>query len=149
MDKERKAQSRENETLSKKTTRQALDRERTAKRRKLDSHNNPTFDDIKKAFDLKVQCGPIYACICCHRLLYKHSVIHLNIQKYKKVSRSDCVELFSDEFSVASTAEKSWICHNCDIILKKGKIPGQATLNNLALKKYQKNCLVLIHWKLC
>ena len=115
---------------------QSLDKERTAKRRKLDSQESSTFDDIKRNFDTKIQCGPTYACACCHRLLYKHSVTQLNSKKYTKLPTSVHNELFSVlEISISSTGEKSWMCHTCDIILKKGKIPGQATINNLALKK--------------
>ena len=79
-------------------------------------------------------CGPTYVCTCCHRLLYKNSVVILNIQKYKYLSKSLCSELFSDENNYVSADNKVWMCLNCDVILKKGKVPGQAKYNNLALK---------------
>ena len=76
----RTAKARDNETLTQKLTRQTLDKEKTAKRRKLNSQESSTFDENKRNFDIKIQCGPMYACNCCHRLLYKHSVIQLNIK---------------------------------------------------------------------
>ena len=73
-------------------------------------------------------------CTCCHRLLYKHSVVHLKIQKYKKLCEALSAKLFSNEHNYVSADEKVWICLNCDISLKKGKVPGQAKVNNLVLK---------------
>ena len=80
--------SHDKETVCQKIARQSLDKERTAKRRKLDSQESSTFDDIKRNFDIKIQCGPTYACACCHRLLYKHSVTQLNSKKYTKLLTS-------------------------------------------------------------
>ena len=41
---------------------------------------------------VKTKGGPDYVCVCCHRLMYKQSVLHLKVQKYVKATP----ELLSD-----------------------------------------------------
>ena len=45
-----------------------------------------TIDNAINIFHLKVQTGPEYVCVCCHRLLYKQNIILFNVQKYTKCS---------------------------------------------------------------
>ena len=49
-----------------------------------------TIDDAIKNFHLRVKQGPNFACISCHRLLYKQSVISFNVHKYTKCSTIFC-----------------------------------------------------------
>jgi hypothetical protein len=86
-----------------------------------------SVQDASHSFLLAVREGPDYICTCCHRLMYRKTVVEFKSSKYVKVSK----ELFSPR--TPSHKLKVWICKTCDFNLKRGKMPAQAKANNLGL----------------
>ena len=84
-------------------------------------------------FHSRVKQGPEFVCMCCHRMMYKQTVLPYNGSKYTKAS-TDLLELvFSDEHKYISSDGKQWVCRTCDGALKKGNMPLQAKANGLQL----------------
>ena len=88
-----------------------------------------TIDNAINIFHLKVQTGPEYVCVCCHRLLYKQNVISFNVHKYTKCSD----EMLQNILSVEYIGDKQWVCRTCDGALTRGNIPIQAKTNGFML----------------
>ena len=75
--------------------------------------------------------GPIFSCICCHRMLFQRSVHEIDIDKY----RAKCSDIFDASvdmnalkdpiFKIAANLMKNeenyWMCHSCDSGIKKGQ----------------------------
>ena len=88
-----------------------------------------TIDNAINIFHLKIQTGPEYVCVCCHRLLYKRNVISFNVHKYTKCSD----EILQNILSVEYIGDKQWVCRTCDGALTRGNIPVQAKVNGFKL----------------
>ena len=58
-----------------------------------------------QAFIAATKEGPDYTCVCCNRLMYRKTVIEFKINKYSKAP---------EEFTVANSGTKQWICKTCD-----------------------------------
>ena len=91
--------------------------------------------------------GPYYICIVCHRLLYRRSVVTLNLMAY---------ELRHIITDILSFDNEKYICKTCHNKLKKSKIPCQAVCNKLQifdvpeeLKVQNKLEIILIARRLC
>ena len=84
-------------------------------------------------FHSKVKQGPEFVCTCCHRLMYKQTVIRCTKSKYTKASNELLEQIFSAENNYISSDGKQWICKTCDGALKKGNMPLQARANGLQL----------------
>merc|ERR1712241_903472 len=62
---------------------------------------NSTVSGRKRIFIETVRDGPIFGCICCHRTLYKNSVIEIDdIEKFQENLNEAFNELF--EYAVCS-----------------------------------------------
>ena len=68
---------------------------------------------------------------------------------YTKLAKNIQNEIFSDELLYVTLNDQVWIYHTCHRALKQGKIPGQAKTNNLKIKLYLMNYLVLVQWRSC
>ena len=70
-------------------------------RQKKFSKINSTVSGRKKIFLETVRDGPIYGCICCHRTLFKNSVIEIeNIERFRDNLNEAFDQLF--EYSICS-----------------------------------------------
>ena len=91
---------------------------------------------IEKAistFQLKTKLGPEFVCTCCHRMMYKRSVVPCNRSKYTKTSSTVLEQVFSSEHNYISSNGKQWVCNTCDRALSRGNLPLQAKANGLQL----------------
>ena len=82
------------------------------------------------AFHSEIKLGPDFVCTCCHRMMYRKSVIPCNKAKYTKASADVIQKVFSADLSYIG---KQWVCRTCDRTLKRGNIPLQAKANGLQL----------------
>ncbi len=81
-----------------------------------------------------VKEGPDYVCTCCHRLMYRKTVVEFKPTKYSKLSDDFMRTVFPPEIVYTSAQQKVWICKTCDNTLKRGRMPAQAKVNNLTLE---------------
>ena len=84
-------------------------------------------------FQSKVKQGPEFVCTCCHRMMYKQTVVPYTRTKYTKASDELLERVFSAEHNYISSDGKQWVCKTCDGALKRGNIPLQAKANGLQL----------------
>ncbi len=88
---------------------------------------------IQSAIDLfcnTVKSGPEFVCTVCHRLMYKISVVLLNIAKYSEYADT----VLSEQYRYVSIDGKTWICKTCHSNLSRKKMPIQAKANGLQLE---------------
>ena len=85
------------------------------------------------AFHSEVKLGPEFVCTCCHRMMYRKSVVACNKVKYTKTSTDVLRKVFSPDYSYISFGGKEWICKTCDRALRRGYMPVQAKANGLQL----------------
>ena len=140
-DAERQRKLREN-PIYKKTLAEKQAKYRETKHTKV----NSTVSGRKRTFIETVRDGPIFGCICCHRTLFKNSVIEIeNIETF----RENLNEAFNDLFEYAicshmngeepdietipSTRGKFYLCTTCKNKLVTGKRPAQSHQNNLEI----------------
>ncbi len=83
-------------------------------------------------FQEAIKEGPIYACVCCHRLMYDKSVQHYSQEKYPTAPK-DLLPRISEHSQHLLTHEMQWICITCHSTLKKGQMPVQCCCNGLIL----------------
>ena len=124
-----KAKTRESETVMETAQRQEQNRACMATRRAL----IVPVEKCIRNFHSKVKQGPEFVCICCHRLMYKQTVIPCTGSKYTKASNELLMQVFSAEHNYISSDGKQWICKTCDAALKRGNMPLQAKANGLQL----------------
>ena len=72
--------------------------------------------------------GPYFICLCCHRCLYRRSVLIYIPERYKN-SHLYCSEVISFD-------GKMYVCKTCDKKLKKNLIPEQSVKNNLGIDDF-------------
>ena len=82
------------------------------------------------AFHAEIKFGPDFVCTCCHRIMYRKSVILCN---RAKASADVLQTVFSPNLSYISPDGKEWVCRTCDRALKRGNMPLQAKANGLQL----------------
>ena len=124
-----KAKTRESETVVETAQRQEQNRACMSKRRAL----IVPMEKCIRNFHSKVKQGPEFVCTCCHRLMYKQTVIPCTTSKYTKASNELLMQVFSAEHNYISSDGKQWICKTCDAALKRGNMPLQAKANGLQL----------------
>ena len=69
--------------------------------------------------------------MCCHRMMYKQTVVPYNKSKYVKASDEILERVFCAEQNYISSDGKRWICKTCDGALTRGNMPLQAMANGL------------------
>ena len=92
------------------------------------------IEDALHNFNAAVKEGPDYVCTCCHRLMYRKTVIQFRPAKYTRLSDELLLQLFPPSLLYTSAQQKNWICKTCDSALKRGNMPTQAKANNLVLE---------------
>ena len=91
---------------------------------------NVSVESAVSAFHSEIKLGPDYVCTCCHRMMYRKSVIPCNKANYT----NDVIQkVFSADLSYISFDGKQWVCRTCDRTLKRGNMPLQAKANGLQL----------------
>ncbi len=88
-----------------------------------------TVQSVLSLYKKAIQQGPTYPCSCCSRLLYRRSVVHCVKERYKKFAGAELNTILPTE------SQPSWICMTCHNTLKRGRLPAQATANQLGLEK--------------
>jgi hypothetical protein len=61
-------------------------------------------------FHSKIKQGPEFVCTCCHRLMYKQTVIPYTRSKYTKASNELLDQVFSTEYNYTSSDGQQWTC---------------------------------------
>ena len=123
------AKKRAGETQAEKLSRCKQQQARTANKRSM----TISVDRAISGFISKAKCGPEFVCTCCHRLMYKQTVVPYYRSKYSKASDSMLQQVFCDEHRHVSSDGNVWVCKTCDGALMRGNIPVQAKANNLQL----------------
>ena len=103
----------------------------TRKTREKKRFEIPSNDTLVADFLNKVRDAADYVCCACHRMMYRLGVQLLKEGNYTKASRSVLNDVLC--FKITSANDKEWICLNCHVTLKRGKMPVQAKCNNLEL----------------
>ena len=83
------------------------------------------------AFHSEVRLAPDFVCTCCHRMMYRKSVVPCNKVKYTKASTEVLQKVFSVDLCYISSDGKEWMCKTCDRALRMGSVPLQAKANGL------------------
>ena len=92
-----------------------------------------SIESAISAFHAEMKFGPDFVCTCCHRIMYRKSVILCNRANYTKASSDVLLVVFSPNLSYISPDGKEWVCRTCDRTLKRGNMPLQAKANGLQL----------------
>ena len=141
-----------NKTPDEALRRQGSDRARNARKRALESSEDysqrkkinrtamtnkrsksVSVESAVSSFHAEVKFGPDFVCTCCHRMMYRKSVILCNRASYTKASSDVLQMVFSPNLSYISPDGKEWVCITCDRTLKRGNMPLQAKANGLQL----------------
>ena len=85
------------------------------------------------AFHSEVRFGPDFVCTCCHRMMYRKSVVPCNRVKYTRAGTDVLQKIFSDDLCYITSDGKEYMCKTCDRTLKRGTLPLQAKANGLQL----------------
>ena len=94
-----------------------------------------SIDTTSQAFLEQCKDGPSYVCCCCHRLMYRKTVITYNSSKYTKAPANIVQVLSVHDSGYHKTDGNDWICRTCDSTLKRGNLPVQSVVNNLGLQQ--------------
>ena len=85
------------------------------------------------SFQSKIQCGPEYVCMSCHRMMYRQSVVECDKDKYTKTSNDILEKVFSLEHKRVSPNGKMYVCKTCHSALSRGNMPLLSKANGLEL----------------
>ncbi len=69
-----------------------------------------TVENAISAFQCAVKLGPDFVCTCCHRMMYRETVVCCNKQKYNKASSDVLEKVFGADLSYTSADGKEWLC---------------------------------------
>ena len=104
-------------------------KEATASKRK----SNVSLEHVILSFHHDIKNGPDFVCTCCHRMMYRKSVVPCNFAKYSKCSNDLLQNVFSADHRHISNDGNEWVCKTCDRALKRRVMPLQAKANGLQL----------------
>ena len=128
------ASLRASETHVQTLQRQADNRKRMAARR-ASMRRSVSVNSAICRFHSVVKLGPDFVCTCCHRMMYRKSVVLCNKAHYTKLDANLFNNVFSADISYISCDGKEWVCKTCDRALKRGYMPLQAKANGLRLSE--------------
>ena len=83
------------------------------RRRSEESCAVQSIQNVSQMFTSAIKECPDYVCTCCHRLMYRKTVVEFYASKYSKVSGQLMRILFSSKFLCASAKGKVWVCKTC------------------------------------
>ncbi len=85
-------------------------------------------------FNSQIAAGPIFPCICCHRLLFSCGVVpYSSEEELRKVIDEDLLDISIQTSEKMYSREKIYLCVNCNLLLKKGVRPCISVHNGLSL----------------
>ena len=116
------------ETVNQRQERLITSAERMANLRRRRQNEIAPIGEVINSFHNKVKRAADFICCCCNRLMYECGVVIFNEKKYQ----IDFIDQIC-QFRKVSVDGKEWICRNCHISLKRGKMPTQAKCNGLSL----------------
>ena len=128
-DRKCKAAKKASESPAETLARQERDRACKAAKRSL----HLSIEEAISNFQSQIKFGPDFVCTCCHRMMYKQSVVRCNPNKYIKTSSIVLDQVFCDKHSYISNDGNQWVCNTCDRALCGGNMPLQAKANGLQL----------------
>ncbi len=131
-DRLRKTSQREKMTPKDQSLERKKNRESHAVKRKFDKMKVITIQEAAENFKMKCHELPEYVCTCCHRLLWKQSVLPFNIEKYDKDSYV-IKKCFASDIIKETRPGEIYICTICIGDLKKRKPVMPAVANGLWL----------------
>ena len=131
--KEHMASVRAAESSEQTLQRQQHDREYKASVRAAKKANDVSIEQAIVSFHSDVKNGPDFVCTCCHRLMYRKSVVSCNTAKYSKCSNDLLNCVFSADLRYICDTGDEYVCKTCDRALKRGVMPLQAKANGLQL----------------
>ena len=128
------ASMRASETVEQTLQRLESDRKRKANIQK----RNVSIEQAILSFHSEIKNGPEFVCTCCHRMMYRKSVLLCRVGKYSKCSKDLLKIVFSadlgfPDLGYISNDGNEWVCMTCDRALKRGVMPLQAKANGLKL----------------
>merc|ERR1711981_862235 len=83
-----------------------------------------------------VRDGPIYGCVCCHRIKFKKGVVEYNTILKEQISSINpklLEKAVGEEESKFLVGDNFYICEDCKRKLLKGKMPALSHKNKLGL----------------
>ena len=91
--KEHMASMRATETNEQTLQRQKQNKEHMGSIRAAKKANDVSVEQAMVSFHSDIKNGPVFVCTCCHRLMYRKSVVPCNTAKYSKCSNDllNCV----------------------------------------------------------
>jgi hypothetical protein len=95
--------------------------------------NDVSIEQAIVSFHSDIKNGPDFVCTCCHRLMYRKSVVPCNPAKYSKCSNDLLNCVFSADLRYVCDTGNEYVCKTCDRALKRGVMPLQAKANGLQL----------------
>ena len=128
------ASRRQKMSCTEKQLEREKDRDRHALKRKHDKQKEMTIQKASENFRRKCYELPEYVCTCCHRLLWKQSVLPFKIDKYDRTN--DIIKrCFAEDILKETKPGELYICTTCNGDLKKKHpiMPAQAVANGLKL----------------
>ena len=134
-DKLRKACEKAAESKEQTLHRQQQNREHKASVRAAKKTKDVSIQQAIVLFHSDIENGPDFVCTCCHRLMYRKSVVPCNLTKYSKCSNDLLNCVFSAELRHVCDTGNEWVCKTCDRALKRGVMPLQAKANGLHLSE--------------
>ena len=83
------------------------------------------IDDLIDYFRQHTARGPIYVCVCCDRLCYRHAVVRAD-----KTLAIDSNMIRKCAIGVQTAEGEKWLCFTCNNALKDGRMPAMALVND-------------------
>ena len=136
-DKSNKAKIMDKQNAAYKKNKQQIQLKRLINR--VITSTDMTEQERLKKFLNATKYGPIFACICCHRMMFINQVVQVNIAALKTSCNAKSDQLFERSIAVPiedkfKVLNHHYLCENCNLYLtKKGKIPPMSALNGLLL----------------
>ena len=85
-----------------------------------------SIQDVSWCFLAAVKEGPDFVCTCCHRLMYRKTVIEFRLAKYTKLSDKLLHQIYPPSILYTTVQQIILVCKICDSALKKGNMPNLA-----------------------
>ncbi|KAK3100323.1 hypothetical protein FSP39_018128 [Pinctada imbricata] len=149
---------REPQSLKRKKNNENSDKPRepqSLKRKKNNENSNHPYETLIDKFRFEARKGPVYACACCHRLLFDNQVSHCIPESYSKknaVVSSIAQGCILDKYKHICTQSCNnncresamWICKTCHRKILSGKVPAESFANGLLLEDVPE-CLAILN----
>ena len=93
--------------------------------KELSTHITVDMTQLIRDFHNSISSGPLYVCICCDQLWYKHSVCPAD---RIRLVNPDIVKYLQN---IKSVDNVEWLCNTCSNHLRKNKVPPCAIANGM------------------